>query len=177
MACLTARTRDGDPDAFETLYRAWFPRVYALARASTRRDEAFCLDAAQDVMLRAARGLPVLADDAALAAWMTRTTMSVCIDLIRRDSRRASRDAAPRPGATSSPTHLTPATHPDDLAWLARAVGQLPTGDYELLIARIARELSLRESGLATGLTEDAAHGRIRRTLLRLREAAERMMS
>ncbi|CAG1008323.1 hypothetical protein PHYC_03550 [Phycisphaerales bacterium] len=171
MACLTARTRGGDPDAFEALYRAWFPRVYALARASTRRDEAFCLDAAQDVMLRAARGLPVLADEPALAAWMTRTTMSVCIDLIRKDTRRARRESGPRPATPTS------ARRTEDLAWLARAVSQLPTADYEVLIARIAHELSLRESGLATGLSEDAAHGRIRRTLARLREAAERMLS
>lgn len=65
---LCTRVRGGDAAAFEVLYRAWYGRVAALARAATRRDESFCLDATHDVMVRMAERLPVLADERALSA-------------------------------------------------------------------------------------------------------------
>ena len=42
-------------------------------------------DALQEVAIKAARALPELRDDAALAAWLRRTTYRTCLDLLRRD--------------------------------------------------------------------------------------------
>jgi RNA polymerase sigma-70 factor (ECF subfamily) len=43
-------------------------------------------DALQEVAIKTARALPQLRDDAALAAWLRRTTYRVCIDLLRRET-------------------------------------------------------------------------------------------
>ncbi|GJQ31098.1 MAG: hypothetical protein HBSAPP03_29820 [Phycisphaerae bacterium] len=170
---LCARLRDGDPDAFETLYRAWFPRVIALARSATRRDEAFALDIAQDVMLRVASRLPVLTDENALAAWMCRCTLNRCRDLLRRESRRRTRDArAARHESSPPPSTSTP----EEIESIASMVASLPPMDYDLIMARVARGATLREAGLASGLSDDAAHGRLRRALASLRTLATRII-
>ncbi|MDX2131027.1 MAG: sigma factor [Planctomycetota bacterium] len=171
---LTERIRAGDADAFERVYRAWYARVVGLARACTRRDESFCLDIAQDVMLRAARSIPVLPDERALGAWFGRCTLSACVDALRRDARRARRErAAAMPGGTHA---AAPAGDHDDGEWLRRWCGGLDMTDFDLLHAAVVRGATLREAGLASGVSEGAATGRVRRAMARLRDAARRRM-
>ncbi len=155
----------GDALAFELLYRAWFERLFALARSITRRDDAFCLDITQDVMLRAARKLPALESEAQLAAWFTRACISAAVDMLRRDARRARREqrhATPRDPHTPPP--------PEDLAWLRARLDDLSPDDLTLLTQRIAQGLTLKQAGASIGLGEQAAHGRIRRALHKLRQ-------
>ena len=71
-------------------------------------------DALQEVAIKAARALPELRDDAALAAWLRRTTYRTCLDLLRREVRlevRAPEDmpqgrVAGGDPADASPTRL-----------------------------------------------------------------------
>lgn len=164
VPALTRAIAAGDADAFERLYRAWFPRAVALVRAATGRDEAFALDVAQDAMLRAARRLPVLADDAALSAWMTRTTLSIAIDALRAEARRHLRErASGPPRAPAAPT---------EAEWLREAMGSLGQLDYELVRAKLAQARTMREAALAVRVGEPAAQGRVRRALERLRRLA-----
>ncbi|MGK0202373.1 MAG: DNA-directed RNA polymerase specialized sigma24 family protein, partial [Planctomycetota bacterium] len=51
---LTGRIAAGDESAFAEFYEAWFVSTLALSRAISRRDEAWCLDVVQDVMLTVA---------------------------------------------------------------------------------------------------------------------------
>jgi RNA polymerase sigma-70 factor, ECF subfamily len=168
-AALTAGVARGDPDAFEALYRAWAGRVCALARSASGRDEAFALDATQEVMLRVASSMKPLRGETELAAWMTRTTLSVVIDAIRRESRRARRERAAAMGQAADPDPRA------DADWLAARVASLPLTDYELVRSRLAHECTLRQAGLAAGVTEGSAHGRIRRAIESLRDAARRL--
>lgn len=175
VARLCARIRAGDADAFESFYRSWFAGVLSMAKATTRRDESFCLDVVQDVMLRAARGLPPLTSPGELGAWMTRCTLSVCVDQIRRETRRARREAAaPR---HSDARRETRGASAEDIAWLGRELKKLGTIDFELVMARLGKGVSLREAGKALGISEDAAHGRVRRAVQSLRNAARSVWS
>jgi RNA polymerase sigma factor (sigma-70 family) len=157
----------GDALAFELLYRAWFERVYSLARALTRRDESFCLDVTQEVMLRAAKRLPELRTNAQLAAWFTRVCTSAACDMLRRESRRKRREQ-------HTTTH-NPAPQPstEELAWLRSHLHALSPDDLTLLLQRIGQGLTLKQAGASIGLGEQAAHGRIRRALHELRQLSK----
>jgi RNA polymerase sigma-70 factor, ECF subfamily len=162
----------GDPDAFEWLYRDWFPRVVRLARAATGRDENFALDIAQDVMLRVARSMRALRDHAHLEAWMTRATLHAAVDALRAEHRRAARERrAAR--TTAAPARAT--RDLDDARWLSRALAALTSTEYEAVLLRIAQERTLKEAGLSAGVSEGVAQGRVRRVLDALRHAASRL--
>jgi RNA polymerase sigma factor (sigma-70 family) len=171
IAWATRGTARGDSRAFEVLYRAWFGRVYAFARGLTRRDESFCLDVTQEVMLRAARSIPELDCEARLGAWFSRATLSAAVDMVRREQRAVKRArAAATPGPTGEKACV------DDLAWLSRSLGGLPEADQLLLMQRIGHGSTLREAGASVGIGEQAAHGRVRRALDRLRELAREVL-
>ncbi len=171
---LTARIAVGDEQAFATFYDLWFDRLFALARRSTGRDDAFCLDAVQDCMLKVVHKLPALADDDAVAAWLVRALLRGAVDRLRADARRARREQA-----VASARDLDDRDPAPDLldaeqrAWLAARVAELPPADRALLHARFADGQTLHAAGAAAGLSGHAAHGRIRRLLLRLRAAAQ----
>jgi len=165
---LTRRIRAGDHDAFATLYRARFDMVLALARRTTRRDEAFCLDVTQEVFLRVIRAIPQLHDERALDAWLTRCAITRSIDALRRTTRRARRDADHQP-----PNTTDPGNDPEDLAWLRGRIDALPDRDRALLEARLRFGWTVRRIGAAFGLTAPAAAGSIARTIERLRLEAE----
>ena len=70
-----------------------FPWVAAKARSITRRDEAFCLDVVQDVMMIVVKKMPRLETEAALRAWMARTVSRAVTDRLRSEARRRRREA------------------------------------------------------------------------------------
>lgn len=168
---LTASISRGDTEAFARFYQAWFDRAYAAARSLTGRDEAFCLDVVQDAMIRVARRMPTLPDERSLEGWLARVVRSAALDRLRREQRRILRERSRSPAPTPVP--------PDELNdlleridWLRAALTELPADDRALLDARFARSRTLRDAGDEVGLTGDAAHGRLRRIINRLRNAA-----
>ncbi|HYE62250.1 MAG TPA: sigma-70 family RNA polymerase sigma factor [Phycisphaerales bacterium] len=168
IAWATRGTTRGDARAFEVLYRAWFGRVYAYARGLTGRDESFCLDVTQEVMLRAARSIPELHTEAALAAWLSRACVSAAVDLVRREQRARRREQA----VATSEQHADAGMR-QDLQWLRDSLRQLPETEHLLLMQRVVNGLTLREAAASVGIGEHAAHGRVRRALQRLRGLAK----
>ena len=155
----------GDRGALAELYEAWFDACYVEARRLTRRDEAFCLDVVQETMMRAIRSMRPLATPEHLHAWMRRGVHSAAIDLLRSESRRVRREG--RRAATE--TDSSPGPLEEQLRLVREALARLPAEDAGLLGLRIARDRTLEATGLAAGISADAAHGRIRRALNRLR--------
>lgn len=158
----------GDRAALAAFYEAWFDRCYSLAGALTRRDESFCLDIVQDSMLRVIRSIKPLSTRVQLDAWMNRTVHSVAIDSLRRESRRARRHA------NRAVRESIVADVDDRLAWLIAELASLPAGDASLVSLRVVHEQTLRSIGAATGESQGAAHGKIRRALNKLRAIARR---
>lgn len=163
----------GDREALAEFYCAWFDRCYMSARALTGRDEAFCLDVVQDAMLRVVRSIRPMRGEEELAAWMSRVVRSAALDAIRRESRRSRREQerAGLPLAVSkSPRGL--ATDAEETGWARGVLDGLPPEDRALIAERFGRGRTLEEAGAAAGLSGGAAHGRLRRTLARLRSLA-----
>lgn len=165
VAKTTAGIARGDRAALAVFYEAWFDRCYALARSLTRRDEAFCLDIVQDSMLRVIRSLPRLETRAQLEAWMTKAVHSAALDQLRREARRLKRETA-REGPIGVPPDM--ATN-DLIQTVMGKLHELPADDRTLVSLRFAQGRSLHATGAATGTTGDAAHGRVRRALEKLR--------
>lgn len=87
---LLRRLASGDSEAFWTLWARHRSALFqiCLAQMAWRREDAE--DALSDVMARARECLPGEADKVrSLTAWLRRVTVNVCIDLHRRNKRRA----------------------------------------------------------------------------------------
>jgi len=167
---LTARIRKGDAAAFAAFYEIWFERLLAMARTLTRRDEAFCLDVVQECLLRVVDKMTALATEDAVAAWLSRALLRGAVDRLRADSRRARREdvaAAARPQIAGHDALDAEQRH-----WLQARLAELTPADRDLLLARFRDGDTLAAVGERFGLSGDAAHGRIRRLILRLRDAA-----
>jgi RNA polymerase sigma-70 factor (ECF subfamily) len=173
-APLTGPIARGDAGALASFYDLWFDRLYTMTRSITRRDESFCLDVVQDAMLRVVRKIRAMNTEADVERWMARVVHTTALDRLRsearrlaRERRRASREPATTPHAGTA-LQLT-----EQIAWLRARLAELPPQDRDLILMRVAEGRTLDQTGAAAGLTGDAAHGRIRRTLARLRAAAK----
>ena len=174
VAVLTGRIAAGDEAAFTAFYGQWFPVTLALARAASRRDEAFCLDVVQDVMLTVARKMPRLRDEARVGAWMTRVVFHAVTDRVRSEQRRRRRELqAGQDHAAAGPQEpwhdLVDAERRE---WLAACLQELSADEQALLAARFRDATTVAAAGALLGLGPDAAHGRLRRLLARMRQKA-----
>jgi len=176
---LTAAIAAGDNEALGRFYEAWFDRAYFLVRTLTRRDEAFCLDVVQDAFLRVVRSLRPMACSASLDRWMARVVHTTALDHIRREARRSRHEAlagAARAGATETDTAERTVLLDEQVRWLEARLAELEEGERTLLIGRFAEGKTLSAVGKAAGVSGNAAHGRLRRLLARLRVLAREVL-
>lgn len=86
IAWWASRARDGDRQAIESLIRRSYARVLALCQARLlRRVDAE--DAAQEVFVRAIRGLAEIRAPEAVGGWFRGIAVHVCADMLRRSYR------------------------------------------------------------------------------------------
>lgn len=163
-----AGVRSGDPRALAFLYEQWFDRCVAWARASTGRDEAFCLDAAQDTFMTVIRAIPMLHDERSLASWLRKTVTARCIDRLRAESRRALRENEPCPGKTEDVR-----TSDELIDRLREELRTLDPAAASMLDLRYRAGMTLESIGRVFGIAPGAADGRIRRAQATLRKQLE----
>ena len=87
MEEMIVRLQKGDEAAFEEFVTAYEKQVYRLALRQLGNPHD-AQDAAQEVFLRAYRGIGRFRADAKLSTWVFQIAMNVCIDMVRRQSRR-----------------------------------------------------------------------------------------
>lgn len=172
-APLTGAVGRGDAAAFAAFYEAWFGRVYAAARALTKRDEAFCLDVVQEAMLRVARKMRAMETERDVERWMNRVVHTTALDLLRREARRTRRERAHGSAPAGNAGSEDAAELTERIAWLRARISELPREDAALLGLRVMRGRTLESAGAAVGVSGDAAHGRVRRAVARLRAIAK----
>lgn len=170
---LVRQVRRGNARAFGELYDLFFDACVAGARRITHRDEDFCMDVVQDLMMRVADKLPALRSQAALLAWMRRSLYTAAIDRLRAENRLGARERKAARRGEESPRRgpCDQAIRDEELDWLQREVAQLDADEKKLVLSRFADTATLEESGARIGINGDAAHGRLRRILRRLRAA------
>lgn len=165
-AGLSGAIASGDAAALAEFYRTRFEAMYALARAVTGRDEAFCLDVVQEAMIRVARKVKPMASDRDLDRWACRVLKSAATDLVRREGRRAKREQRSTGGTRLG--RVPPRA--EEAERLRAGLASLSPEDALLITLRFGHDATLEEAGRAVGATGDAVHGRLRRALRRLRD-------
>jgi RNA polymerase sigma-70 factor, ECF subfamily len=171
---LVERAQAGDETAFTALVADRQDRLFRLAW-SILRDDADARDAAQETCIKAWRELPRLRDPDRFDAWLTRSLVNRCRDMLRSRKRTTVReirmDSTPAASGFASSSDLG-----DDFAdadAIRRAFARLKPDDRTYLALHYADGLSVAEIAATVG----APVGTVKWRLSRARDALERQLA
>ena len=164
---LVRRAQSGDREAFETLARESYDRMYAFARR-VLRDGAAAEDAVQEALIRIWRDLRSLRDVERFDAWSNRLLVRACHDEWRR-TRRVRRDVGD--------LELERADTRDDYATvghrdeLERAFAQLSIEHRAVVVLTHYQGYSAADAGEILGIPAGTVYSRLHYALRALRSA------
>lgn len=175
---LIRRARAGDQDAFAELVVLHADRIYgALRRFGLDTDEAD--EVAQEVFVRAWRGLPRFGERSRFSTWLYRIAFN---EAQRRLSRRPRARAEPEPDREDPIVYLqeSPELSPEaqtlDAEFertLERALDQLPADWRAAVVLRDVEGLSTHDAAEVAGIGEAAFKSRLHRGRMQLRGLLE----
>jgi RNA polymerase sigma-70 factor, ECF subfamily len=175
---LIRRARAGDEDAFAELVVTHADRVYGALRRFGL-DPAEADEVAQEVFVRAWRGLVGFQERSRFSTWLYRIAFN---EAQRRLSRRPPPSAERDPEAEDRVVSLpdSPAAGPEARTLdrefeqtLERALDQLPADWRAAVVLRDIEGLSTREAATVAGLGEAAFKSRLHRGRMQLRALLE----
>jgi RNA polymerase sigma-70 factor (ECF subfamily) len=181
---LLARVRAGDESACEALVRLHGGRMFAVARRFLRTEEDGA-DAVQDAFLSAFRSLDGFTGNSALATWLHRILVNVCLMRLRAKSRsREFRidDLFPtfdETGHISRPVRpwedqtLARLTQAEARARVRACIDRLPDPYREVLVLRDMEELDTEQTARHLGIKPGAVKTRLHRARQALRTLLE----
>jgi RNA polymerase sigma-70 factor (ECF subfamily) len=172
-AALVARAQAGDVSAFERLSGAYADRLFMLLRLLGDRGEAE--DVAQEVMLRAWRGIARFRGQSSYFTWLYRIAVN---EANRALEQRGRRPAGVSIGADELQLPA-PAAHDPSLqaenSELRRVLGQalagLPPPLRTAIVLRDVEGLSTQEAAEIAGVSQAAFKSRLHQARLRVRSA------
>jgi len=173
-ASLIARAQAGDVSAFERLSGAHADRLFMLLlRLLGDRGEAE--DVAQEVMLRAWRGIARFRGQSSYFTWLYRIAVN---EANRALEKRARRPADVSIGAGELQLPASPAHDPSRQAEnselrraLGQALNQLPPALRTAIVLRDVEGLSTQEAAEIAGVSQAAFKSRLHQARLRVRAA------
>lgn len=161
--------REGKQAAFAELVTRYSGLVYSTCLRDVN-NSAVAEDAAQAVFLLLARKAPALRVESSLAGWLYRTARLVSRNAARQEARVRLREQ--RVGQRMADLE---AQRTENDLWsqiepvLNTALDSLGRQDREAVLLRFLEGRSLKETGTALGVSEDAARMRVSRSLEKLR--------
>jgi RNA polymerase sigma-70 factor (ECF subfamily) len=162
----------GRREAFDVIVRRHQRQVYQLCFRFVHNHED-AADLAQDVFVRAFKGLRKFKGDASLATWLYRVGVNACLN------RRAARqwptepiDAAPRvdPAAEDA---LASVVRGERASAVRQAIAQLPPKQRATVVLRIYQDLSHDEIARVLGCTVGASKANLFHALGNLKKMLE----
>jgi RNA polymerase sigma-70 factor, ECF subfamily len=173
-ASLLARARAGDVSAFERLSSAYADRVFMLLlRLLGDRSEAE--DVAQEVMLRAWRGIARFHGQSSYFTWLYRIAVN---EASRALEKKARRPAGVSIGAHELQLPASPADDPSRQAEnselrrvLGQALAELAPPLRTAIVLRDVEGLSTQEAAEIAGVSQAAFKSRLHQARLRVRAA------
>ena len=147
------------------MVRRYTNLVYSVAKRRLS-NVTLAQEVTQIVFIRLAKTVPQLRGDAALVAWLHRTTVHVSIDLWRSETRRRVREEQAvamqlAPHENTGWNELAPVVD--------EALNELNEADRQTLLLRFFEGKTMRDLGVVFGVSEDAAKMRVSRAINRLR--------
>lgn len=161
---LVRQFKRGDEAAFSQLVQRHQDRIFRLAAVSLY-DEQLAADAAQEVFIRAYRGLRGFRFTAVPFTWLYRTTKNVC-----HEFNRQRRELPTQPDEQA--TDASPESLMEDLD-TARSVrslvAALPPRQREAVVLRVFEEMPVRETAALMGCREGTVKALLHKATLTLR--------
>jgi RNA polymerase sigma factor (sigma-70 family) len=149
--------------AFRQVVEHHLPMVLGTARRITGNN-ALAEEIAQAVFILLARKASQLRSSTLLGGWLYRTTRFVAARALTSEQRRKRREEeAARMHTDDDPVWIALIPQLDD------AMARLAEGDRNTLVLRFLQQQTMRDVGIALGISEEAAKKRVARALEKLR--------
>lgn len=161
---LVRRYRQGDGAAFDEIMRRHQDRVFRLA-AVWLRDPQYADDAAQEVFIRAFRGLRRFGNRAEPFTWLYRTTRNVCHEF----NRQRTTDPLPETLTSAQDRAEKELQRLEAAGEVRRLVSALPRRQREVVMLRIFEDCSVRETARAMGCREGTVKALLHKAMVNLR--------
>ena len=159
-----ARAAQGDPEAFERLYRTQLPRIFGLVRRMTGGIDAE--DLTQDVFVRAWSKLGTFRGDSSFGTWLHRLAVNVVVERFRTRSAKRNQHIAVEPG----PADLAvPPDRPETRLDFEAALEQLPPGAREVFVLHDVEGYKHSEIGDLLGISAGTSKAQLHRARMILR--------
>lgn len=162
---LVQRFKSGDAAAFDAIVHRFQDRIYRLASVWLH-DGQHAGDAAQEVFLRAFKGLRRFHFRSAPFTWLYRTTRHVCNEFNRKRRAEPLNDEPHDPAA--APERQVDAY--EAARRIRRLVANLPARQREVVMLRIFEDLSVAETASAMGCREGTVKALLHKATARLRQ-------
>ena len=178
---LARRAAAGDEVAFESLYRAHAPRVFALClRMAGSRGRA--IELTQDVFVHLWERLGTFRGESALGSWIHRVAVNVVLNAMRRDKRRGLFEVNDGDGDGEDEGHASivdrkasvrPASVLEAVD-LERAIAALPPGARIVFVLHDVEGYRHEEIARMTGTAEGTCRAQLHRARKLLMEGLDR---
>ena len=150
---LVAAARNGDAQAYEELVYRHRDKIYARAFSMVRNEEQ-ALDLSQEAWIKAWQRLHQFHGDASFATWITRITINLTLDYLRKAKRQRAESVEALEESSGGVERLLPVVNPNPTARLERvelrakidqAMETLSEGHRTVLILHEFEELPYKE--------------------------------
>jgi len=166
-ADIIARTKAGDADAFEALYRRHAARIYTLAcRMAGSADDGE--DLLQEIFLQVYRKLGSFKGDAALGTWVYRLAVNHCLDYVRSRRAKMNKLTETLDADTSFEPHA-PRETPIARLDLERAIERLPDGCREAFVLHDVEGFDHKEVARLLEIAEGTSKSQVFKARAKLR--------
>ena len=117
---LVANARDGDTEAYEELVYRHRDKIYGRAFSMVRNEEQ-ALDLSQEAWIKAWQRLHQFHGDSSFATWITRITINLCLDFLRKAKRQRAESVEALEESSGGVERLLPVVTTNPTARLERA--------------------------------------------------------
>jgi RNA polymerase sigma-70 factor (ECF subfamily) len=176
---LVRQARDGDAAAFATIMRRHNRLLFRTARGLLS-DDAEAQDVVQETYLRAFVSMHGFRGDAALGTWLARIAINTALGLLRKKGRLVALDDDAAPADTEPEAAMPDRAAPESpeaaaergelRGFLQTAIDRLPPIYRSVFMLRAVEELSVEETALCLGVSNEVVKTRFARSRAMLRE-------
>lgn len=164
---LVERCLQGQPGAFDELYRRFAPRVFTLAcRMSGSRSTGE--DLLQEIFLLVHRKLGSFKGEAALSTWVYRLATNCCLDFLR--SRQHKLQLASEELDESLPPAVDHGRLRTDRLDIERAIAELPPGYRAAFVLHDVEGFDHAEVARLLGIAEGTSKSQVHKARMKMRD-------